>query len=115
MRLASEIGLTVLPLASNTQKGCAADRTLRSREGRNGLAPEGHGLGATLLELDEMMARYASYEQLATVIRQFTSPKETLKELFGRLLFNILCGNTDDHVRNHAAFWSGAELALTPA
>jgi len=30
----------------------------------------------TLLEFDEMMARYASYEQLATVIRhRFTSPK----------------------------------------
>lgn len=24
-------------------------------------------------------------------------------------------GNTDDHARNHAAFWDGRELALTPA
>lgn len=24
-------------------------------------------------------------------------------------------GNTDDHARNHAAFWDGAELSLTPA
>lgn len=38
-----------------------------------------------------------------------------MKELFGRLVFNILSGNTDDHARNHAAFWSGAELTLTPA
>ncbi len=29
--------------------------------------------------------------------------------------FNIIMGNTDDHARNHAAFWDGAELALTPA
>jgi len=28
--------------------------------------------------------------------------------------FNILCG-TDDHARNHAAFWNGKELSLTPA
>ncbi len=69
----------------------------------------------TLLELDEMMPRYASYEALATIIRQrFAQPKDTLKELFARLLFNILCGNTDDHARNHSAFWDGASLSLTP-
>ena len=28
---------------------------------------------------------------------------------------NILVGNTDDHARNHAAFWNGAQLSLTPA
>jgi serine/threonine-protein kinase HipA len=70
----------------------------------------------TLLGLDELMARYASFEDLATIIRhRFVSPKQTLKELFGRMVFNILCGNTDDHARNHAAFWNGSELSLTPA
>ncbi|MCK9201115.1 MAG: HipA domain-containing protein [Gallionella sp.] len=70
----------------------------------------------TLLELDEMFARYASYEDLAEIIRhRFLRPDETLRELFGRIVFNILCGNTDDHARNHAAFWDGSHLALTPA
>ncbi|MCY4039580.1 MAG: HipA domain-containing protein [Hyphomicrobiales bacterium] len=70
----------------------------------------------TLFKLDEMMMRYASYEDLAGIIRfEFEKPKETLKELFGRLVFNILCGNTDDHARNHAAFWDGRNLSLTPA
>ena len=70
----------------------------------------------TLLELDEMMARYASYENLATIIRhRFTEPKETLRELYSRIVFNVLCGNTDDHARNHAAFWDGTRPALTPA
>ena len=70
----------------------------------------------TLLGLDDMMARYASYETLAEIIRhRFTDPKDTLKELFSRLVFNILSGNTDDHARNHAAFWGGKELTLTPA
>jgi serine/threonine-protein kinase HipA len=70
----------------------------------------------TLLKLDELMARYASYEDLATIIRhRFVSPKESLKQLFARLVFNILCGNTDDHARNHAAFWNGSEASLTPA
>lgn len=70
----------------------------------------------TIFGLDEMMARYASYEDLTDVIRQrFDAPKETLRELFGRLVFNIICGNTDDHARNHAAFWDGKKLSLTPA
>jgi serine/threonine-protein kinase HipA len=70
----------------------------------------------TILGLDEMMARYASYEKLAEIIRhRFSDPGDTLKELFLRLVFNILCGNTDDHARNHAAFWNGRELTLTPA
>lgn len=70
----------------------------------------------TLLELDEMMARYASYEDLAEIVRhRFTNPIDTLKELFARIVFNILCGNTDDHARNHAAFWDGHALTLTPA
>ncbi|MBW2690376.1 MAG: type II toxin-antitoxin system HipA family toxin [Deltaproteobacteria bacterium] len=70
----------------------------------------------TLFGLDDMMARYASYESFAEIIRhRFSEPKETLKELYSRLVFNILCGNTDDHARNHAAFWNGKELTLTPA
>ncbi|TRY12281.1 type II toxin-antitoxin system HipA family toxin [Shewanella hanedai] len=70
----------------------------------------------TLFELDDMMARYASYEDLADIIRKrFIDPKKTLKELFSRLVFNILSGNNDDHARNHAAFWDGKDLRLTPA
>ncbi len=70
----------------------------------------------TIFGLDEMMARYASYEDLTDIIRQrFDTPKKTLRELFGRLVFNIICGNTDDHARNHAAFWDGKKLSLTPA
>lgn len=70
----------------------------------------------TMLGLDEMMARYASYEDLAELIRhRFTDPNDTLKELYGRICFNVLCGNTDDHARNHSAFWDGRMLTLTPA
>jgi hypothetical protein len=44
-----------------------------------------------------------------------SDPDATLRELFGRITFNILVSNTDDHPRNHAAFWDGSMLALTPA
>jgi serine/threonine-protein kinase HipA len=70
----------------------------------------------TILELPETQARYATYHELAQQIRQrFTQPKTTLRELFSRITFNILVGNNDDHPRNHAAFWDGGMLTLTPA
>ena len=70
----------------------------------------------TMLALDELMARYASYDDLAEIIRhRFSDASATLRELYSRLVFNILCGNTDDHARNHAAFWDGKTLNLTPA
>ena len=70
----------------------------------------------TLFGLDEIAGRHASYQDFAEIIRtRFTAPRKTLHALFGRLIFNILSGNTDDHARNHAAFWDGKQLALTPA
>jgi serine/threonine-protein kinase HipA len=70
----------------------------------------------TILELDELGSRYASYADLARTIRaRFTDPLPTLRELFARITFNVLTGNNDDHARNHAAFWDGTALTLTPA
>jgi serine/threonine-protein kinase HipA len=60
--------------------------------------------------------RYATYVDLAYHIRaSFVRADTTLHELFARICFNILCGNTDDHGRNHAAFVSVDGLTLTPA
>lgn len=70
----------------------------------------------TLMGLDEFEAHYGSYEDLAGILRrQGTEPTEMPRELFRRMVFNILIGNTDDHARNHAAFWNGSHLTLTPA
>lgn len=70
----------------------------------------------TILGLDEIGARHATYWELADIIRaRFTDPDATLRELFARITFNILVSNTDDHARNHGAFWDGRQLTLTPA
>ncbi len=72
----------------------------------------------TLQQLDERWSRYATYTGLAEQIRtRFTHVDLTLRELFLRIAFNICVGNTDDHARNHAAFWDGTRelLTLTPA
>lgn len=70
----------------------------------------------TLLDLDELWPQAAAYGDLAELMRhRFTESRASRRELFSRMLFNVLCGNTDDHARNHAAFWDGRELTLTPA
>lgn len=70
----------------------------------------------TLLELDEIEARYASYLDVADSIRKFNQdPRSQLLELYRRMVFNILVGNTDDHAKNHAFFWDGESYKLTPA
>ena len=54
----------------------------------------------------ELAARWATYGELADLIRaRFTAPDATLRELFGRIVFNVCISNTDDHARNHAAFF----------
>lgn len=118
MRLAALLGLEVAPVQLVEVAG--RDVLLVERFDRykvaGGWQRKAVVSALTILELDEMMARYAGYEQLAEVVRhRFAAPGAALRELFGRLVFNVLCGNTDDHARNHAAFWDGERLRLTPA
>ncbi len=118
MRLAVKAGLNVAPVRLVHVAGkdvLLVERFDRLRTS-DGWQRKAMVSALTIFGLDEMMARYASYADLTEVIRhRFSQPKDTLRELFGRLAFNILCGNTDDHARNHAAFWDGKMLHLTPA
>ncbi|KIH77213.1 serine/threonine-protein kinase HipA [Geoalkalibacter ferrihydriticus] len=118
MRLAAIAGLNVAPVSLQSVAG--KDVLLVERFDRTatykGWQRKSIVSALTILELDEMMARYASYEILTEHIRtKFKDAPTTLRELFSRLVFNILVGNTDDHARNHAAYWDGQMLSLTPA
>jgi serine/threonine-protein kinase HipA len=115
MELARRAGIDAAPV--RLAKAHGRDALLVDRFDRPGGGRRRAMVSAlTMLELDEMGARYASYADLADLVRtRFTKPKATLRELFSRIVFNILCSNTDDHPRNHAAFWDGEALSLTPA
>ena len=118
MRLAKLVGLNVAPvkLAKAANKDVLLVERFDRQHSPNGWTRKLMISALSLLKLDEMHARYASYETLAEIVRhKFTNPKESLRELFSRMVFNILCGNTDDHARNHATFWDGENLSLTPA
>lgn len=71
----------------------------------------------TIMGENETGSRHSSYAALAESIRTgpWTNPGATLLELFRRMVFNVCVGNTDDHLRNHAAYWDGSHLTLTPA
>lgn len=118
MRLAALCGLNAAPV--KLVQALGKDVLLIERFDRSkiesGWTRKSMVSALTLFGLSDMTARYASYEDFAHMIRtRFIEPKKTLKELFGRVVFNILCGNNDDHARNHAAFWDGKDLTLTPA
>jgi serine/threonine-protein kinase HipA len=116
MDLARRVGLDV----ANTELHVAADRDvlLVERFDRPGAGTRRMQVSAvTILGKNPEAARgTTSYPDLADKIRaEFKNPNATLRELFGRIVFNVIVRNTDDHARNHAAFWDGSLLTLTPA
>ncbi len=119
MSLAAACGMNVAPVSLEQSLG--RDVLLIERFDRE-LGKGGSWLrrgmvsALTVLGLDEMEAPYASYADFAQWLRTNSDdPKADLKELFSRMVFNILCGNTDDHARNHAVFVDNKEIRLTPA
>lgn len=87
------------------------ERFDRTRDGRRRILVS----GLTMLGLDEMEGRYATYPDLLDVLTRDGADPNIGRRLFERIVFNIAIGNNDDHARNHAAFWDGRRLDLTPA
>lgn len=69
--------------------------------------------GLTLSGLGEMSGRHGTYLEFAAKLQEHGA--DVRSELYRRIALNMAISNTDDHLRNHAAFWDGSELRLTPA
>jgi serine/threonine-protein kinase HipA len=116
MRMAARCGLDVAAVELTQAHG--RDVLLVERFDRTaGTAQRRMMVSAlTMLGLPDYAPRDASYARLAELmLLKFADPVADRRELFRRIVFNVLCGNTDDHARNHAAFWDGSSLSLTPA
>lgn len=118
MELARRAGIDAAPVELAQALGrevLMVERFDRTHRGRRRMMVS----ALTILECHDahgIAGRYATYADLAHQIRaRFTDADATLRELFSRIVFNILVSNTDDHARNHSAFWDGADLTLTPA
>lgn len=62
----------------------------------------------TMVACDEMASRTKGYADIAHAIRRQVHPsfiRQNNKELFSRMVFNILASNDDDHLRNHGFVW----------
>ncbi len=112
MTLAAAAGVDVAPVRL-TWVG-ASPVLLVGRFDRDRGRPRQTMSALTLLELEPIAGRWASYADLLAH-PLWADHAGTGRELFARITFNVLTGNTDDHARNHAAFWDGMRLQLTPA
>lgn len=57
-----------------------------------------------------------SYKDIVDAISRFSpTPKEDREELYRRMVFNIFCSNTDDHMRNHGLVYAdNGQWKLSP-
>jgi serine/threonine-protein kinase HipA len=70
----------------------------------------------TITGAHESESSQQSYRRIAEQLRLYGSdPVNDAKELWRRMLYNILCLNTDDHLRNHGFLWDGKGWRLSPA
>lgn len=120
MWLARDCGLDVADasIESVMKKQIALIKRFDRVPGDQGIHRRHQISAMTLLNLNEDAVERgeASYLELADVLLKHSrDPDRDLRELFARIVFNILVGNTDDHARNHACFWDGQYLDLTPA
>lgn len=98
--------------------GLGAVRVLRfDRQGERRLMALS---GASLLQTEYPGANVVgewSYPRLAEELKRIGAPVEDQIELFGRMVFNAVCGNDDDHPRNHAVVFRQEEKRwrLSPA
>jgi serine/threonine-protein kinase HipA len=118
MTLAARLGLDVAKVS--LEKAGEKDVLLVERFDRasspSGWCRRAMVSGLTVLGLDEKWAREATYPDLVDQMRiHGVTFKKEAAELFSRLVFNVLIGNTDDHARNHSFFVEGRNIRLTPA
>jgi len=115
LELARRAGLNVPE--SRVVRSLGKEVLLVRRFDRDGAGGRRHVVsGLTMAQTDEMYARYVSYPQILDVLRVYSSDAtQPGPELFRRIAMNIAISNNDDHARNHAAFWDGKHLELTPA
>jgi serine/threonine-protein kinase HipA len=117
MSLARKIGLNVPPV--RLEKILGQDVYLIERfdripnDGTYRRVPFISGL--TIIGVHEMESHLQSYRRLADQLRLFGSnPVQDARELWQRMVFNILCNNNDDHLRNHGFLWDGKGWRLSP-
>ena len=112
LRLARRSGITV----SDSRLILVAGRHVLIVNRFDRTAGRRTGFASALTMLEAADGEQRSYLEIADAIeRQSPSPNSDLRELYRRIIFTILTGNTDDHLRNHAFLRQRRGWALSPA
>lgn len=119
MRLAARCGITIPEMRLETV-GTRDVLLLKRFDRRANVAGAVTRLGylsaLSVLKLDEGDRQGFSYLRLADAFREKgIGDRASLEQLFRRMVFNIMCRNTDDHPRNHGVLYDGAQGDLSPA
>jgi serine/threonine-protein kinase HipA len=112
LRLAGLAGIRIPELKDPIRLAKGTHVMLVERFDRDGAAETltgKHFISAvTLLGCPEADSPRKNYADIADALRQYgAAPRlaDNLKELFSRMVFNILVTNDDDHLRNHGLLW----------
>lgn len=113
MRMLDELdGVSVAETKLITGQGIdSEDLLLVKRFDRDGERVSHHFISANSLLQKGTVTQHStrswySYAHLAELLRQHSCVAEDAIELYKRLVFNVLIGNTDDHARNHALLYA---------
>ena len=112
IKLAEKAGIDV-PVASlhGDRKRHAI---LLERFDRNGDERIHYMSAMTLLGLRDGDSDDSSYVDLADAMSSHCD-EDGLHQLFRRMVFNLICGNVDDHLRNHGFLYLNGSWKLAPA
>ena len=89
-------------------------RRFDRKKSSDGWLRRGFVSALSLLQWDEKDRLRWDYPAMADTMRRYAAVAD-LKELYQRMIFNILVRNTDDHPRNHGFLVDKTKLALSPA
>jgi serine/threonine-protein kinase HipA len=112
LQLAKEAGIhTVSATLHGDRKRHAL---LLERFDRNGAQRIHYMAAMTLLDLRDGDSRDSSYVDLANAMSAYCDDHD-LPQLYRRMVFNLMCGNVDDHLRNHGFLNHDEIWRLAPA
>lgn len=130
MKMAAECGITVpkikilkLPqgnifMSSRFDREKTPYTEASAGEHINGYTRKHFVSALTMLGKDETESHLSSYSEICAAIAKHargSDNKEMKVELFRRMVFNIMVGNTDDHLRNHGFLREHNGYVLSPA
>ncbi len=116
MTLAGKCGIQVpdMRLHSVGEKDVFLVRRFDREKRKGGWMRIGFVSSLSFMQWDEADRLGWSYSAVADTMRRHTSA-DGIKELFRRMVFNILVRNTDDHPRNHGFLFDHSGMELSPA